>query len=125
MANRRERVSEDIKREIGLMIQNELKDPRLPEMVSVVSVDVSGDYRHAKVYVSVMGGKEEKRKAIEALNSAAGFIRREIGLRIRMRNTPEFHFKLDESIEHSIYISKLINSAVKSSDKPGGKGQDR
>ena len=70
MTSRIDRVSEDIKRELGRIIQNELKDPRLPEMVSVVSVSVSRDYRYARVYVSVMGGEDDKKRAIEALGSA-------------------------------------------------------
>lgn len=117
MANRNARISEEIKRELGNIIQNELKDPRLPPMVSVLSVEVSNDYRHAKVYVTVMGGEGEKARALEALNSAAGFIRREIGHRIRMRNTPEFHFTVDESIEHGIYISKLLDNTLKKTDR--------
>ena len=125
MANRLERVAEDVKREIGRIIQNELKDPRLPPMVSVLKADISSDYRYAKVYVSVMGGEEEKTKALQALESAAGFIRREIGRRIKIRSVPELHFKLDDSIEHSIYISKLISDTVRKNDGAGDKEPDR
>lgn len=117
MAERIYRISEEIKREISNIIQNDLKDPRLPEFVSVLSVDTTRDLRYAKVYVSVYGNEEEKKKAIEGLKNAAGFIRREIGQRIKLRYTPELLFELDNSIEYGIYINKLINETVKEDHK--------
>jgi ribosome-binding factor A len=102
MAERIYRISEEIKREISNIIQNDLKDPRLPEFVSVLSVDTTRDLRYAKVYVSVYGNEEEKKKAMEGLKNAAGFIRREIGQRIKLRYTPELLFELDNSIEYGI-----------------------
>ncbi|HHY23488.1 MAG TPA: 30S ribosome-binding factor RbfA [Clostridiaceae bacterium] len=113
MAERIYRISEEIKREISNIIQNDLKDPRLPEFVSVLSVDTTRDLRYAKVYVSVYGNEEEKKKAMEGLKNAAGFIRREIGQRIKLRYTPELLFELDNSIEYGIYINKLINETIK------------
>ncbi|HOJ11987.1 MAG TPA: 30S ribosome-binding factor RbfA [Clostridiales bacterium] len=113
MAERIYRISEEIKREISNIIQNELKDPRLPEFVSVVSVNTTRDLRYARVYVSVFGNDEKKKSAMEGLRNAAGFIRREIGQRIKLRYTPELQFELDNSIEHGIYINKLINETVK------------
>ncbi len=112
MANRIQRASEEIKREIGAIIQKELKDPRLPDMVSVMSVEVARDFRHAKVYITVMGGAQDKENALLALSSAAGYIRGKIGHRVKMRFTPELHFVIDDSIEKSIYISNLINKTV-------------
>lgn len=114
MADRINRISEEIKREISSIIQNELKDPRLPELISVVSVNVTKDLRYAKVYISVFGGKEQKENAIEGLKSAAGFIRKEIGHRMKLRYTPEIQFELDTSIEHGAYINKLINDTMES-----------
>ena len=113
MAERIDRISEEIKWEISNIIQNDLKDPRLPEFVSVLSVDTTRDLRYAKVYVSVYGNEEEKKKAMEGLKNAAGFIRREIGQRIKLRYTPELLFELDNSIEYGIYINKLINETIK------------
>ncbi len=113
MAERIYRISEEIKREVSNIIQNELKDPRIPEFVSVLSVDTTRDLRYAKVYVSVYGDEEEKEKAMEGLKNAAGFIRREIGQRIKLRYTPELLFELDNSIEYGIYINKLINETIK------------
>jgi len=113
MVDRINRITEEVKREIGNIIQNEIKDPRLPEFVSVTSVNVTRDLKYAKVYVSVLGNDENKKNAIAALKSAAGFIRHEIGQRLKLRYTPEIHFELDNSIEHGIYISKLINDNIK------------
>lgn len=112
MVNRLDRISEEVKREVSNIIQNELKDPRLPALVSVTMVNVTKDLKYAKVYVSVLGNEEEKKNAISGLKSAAGFIRREVGHRVQMRYTPEIHFELDDSIEHGAYISKLINKTV-------------
>ena len=105
--DRTDRISEEIKREISIIIQNELKDPRLAKMISVTSVDVTRDLRYAKVYVSVLGNEDEKRDSCSGLKSAAGYIRREIGRRIQLRYTPEIIFELDDSIERGVYINKL------------------
>jgi len=110
--DRTDRISEEVKREVSAMIQNELKDPRLPKMISVTAAEVTRDLRYAKVYISVLGNEDEKRDAIRGLKSAAGFIRREIGRRIQLRYTPEMIFELDDSIERGVYISKLINETV-------------
>jgi ribosome-binding factor A len=106
------RISEEVKKEVSSIIQNEIKDPRLPQFVSVVSAKVTKDLRYAKVYISVLGTEEEKKNAISALKSAAGFIRREIGRRIQLRYTPELQFELDNSIERGIYIDKLIKESI-------------
>jgi len=117
MVDRINRISEEVKREISNIIQGELKDPRLPEFVSVTSVNVTRDLRYAKVYISILGNDEEKKAALQGLKNAAGFIRREIGQRIKLRYTPELQFELDNSIEHGIYISKLINDVIKNDEK--------
>jgi len=114
--DRTARISEEMKREVSAIIQNELKDPRLSQLISVTNVNVTKDLRYAKVYVSIMGNDEEKKNALDGLKSAAGFIRREVGHRIQLRYTPEVQFELDNSIEHGAYISKLINETVKHDD---------
>lgn len=113
MADRIVRISEEVKKEISNIIQNDLKDPRLPSLVSIISCNVTKDLRYAKVYISVLGSEEEKKNAINALKSAAGFIRRELGHRVQLRYTPEIHFELDTSIEHGFHISKLLDDAKK------------
>lgn len=113
VADRIVRISEEVKKEISSIIQNDIKDPRLPSLVSIVACTVSKDLSHAKVFISVLGNDEEKKNAIKALKSAAGFIRRELGHRVKLRATPEIHFELDTSIEHGIYINKLLDNAKK------------
>lgn len=105
---RTDRISEEIKKELSSIIR-ELKDPRIPMMTSVVSVHVTNDLRYAKAYISVMGTGEEKKAAIKGLMSAAGFIRREIGNRIKLRCVPEFTFTEDSSIEYGAHINELLN----------------
>ena len=121
MGDRTSRISEEMRKEISSIIMNELKDPRMPSMVSVVSVNVTKDLRHAKVYISVLGSEEDKKNAQEGLKSAAGFIRREEGHRVQLRYTPEMHFEIDDSIEHGVYMTKLINETVKGDDEIGEK----
>ena len=118
MANyqRTDRISEEIKKNLSDIIR-ELKDPRIPLMTSVVSVEVSRDLRYAKVFVSVMGDDETKKNAIAGLKSASGFIRREIGERVLLRALPEFVFTLDNSIEHGAHINALIHSVMKNEEK--------
>jgi len=117
MIERTNRISEEMKREISSIIQNEIKDPRMPEFVSITEVNVTRDLRYAKVYVSVYGNEEEKKNAISALKSASGFIRHEVGQRIQLRYTPELQFELDNSIERGMYMNKLINETLKKENK--------
>lgn len=109
MANysRTDRISEEVKRELSAIIR-ELKDPRLPIMVTVVAVNVTKDLKFAKAHISIMGSDEVKAGAIAALKSASGFIRREIGHRLNLRNTPEFTFVSDNSIEYGAHINEIL-----------------
>jgi len=106
---RSERVAEEMKREIAKILHDELKDPRLGRFVTITKVEVTRDLRYAKVFVSVYGDDQQKKQSIEALNNASGFVRREIGRRIKLRYTPEILFSLDDSIEHGARISQLLN----------------
>ena len=112
MMDRTGRISEEMKKEISALIQNGLKDPRLPKMISVTAAEVTKDLRYAKVYISVLGSEEDKKNALEGLKSAAGFIRREVGHKLQLRYSPELLFELDDSIERGVYISKLINDTL-------------
>ena len=104
-----DKINGEVMRELANIIRN-LKDSRIPLMTSVVKVSVTNDLRYAKAYISVMGDDETKKKAMEGLKSAAGYIRREIGKRIDLRYTPEFIFELDSSIEHGARIEQLLNN---------------
>lgn len=105
--NRAARIADVIQQELAGLIRNELKDPRLG-FVSIVKIEVSGDIRHAKVYVSVMGDAKQQKDSLKALQSAAGFLRNEVGKALQIRYTPELHFALDESIAHGSRIAQLL-----------------
>jgi len=105
---RAQRIAEEIKRELSDILRNHVRDPRITDMVSIIKVDVSKDLRHAKIYVSVLGNKDEKQKTMEGLDRATGFIRKELGQRLGLRYVPEISFVLDESIEYSIHIAQRI-----------------
>lgn len=105
--NRMERIKEEFKRELASIFRD-IKDPRLSPMVSVVSVEITKDLKYAKVYVSVMGSAEEKSNSMQALKSATGFIKREIGARLNLRAVPQPTFVLDTSIDYGAHINDLI-----------------
>ncbi|WP_411170543.1 30S ribosome-binding factor RbfA [Clostridium sp. MB05] len=113
MANYRGgRINEEVKREISVIIRDEIKDPRMTAMVSITAVKVTKDLRYAKVFVSIFGNnEEEKNETFAALKSASGYIRKEIGQRINLRNTPQILFELDDSISYSMKIEELIEKA--------------
>lgn len=102
------RVGEQIKKELSQIIQQEIKDPRIG-FVTVTGVEMSGDLQIAKVFVSIFGEEEEKKETLAALEKATGYMRSEIGKRIRLRYIPELTFTIDESLEHSEHINKLLN----------------
>jgi ribosome-binding factor A len=109
--NRRvSRVAELIKREVSQMLLNGIKDDRVGTgMVSVTDVDVSGDLQHAKVYVSIYGTEEAKAETMAGLKSATGYVRSELGSRVRLRRTPEVVFIEDHSIERGTKVLSLLN----------------
>lgn len=123
MNNKRiNRISEEIRKVVSELITREIKDPRVNPMTSVTKVQVTNDLSYANIYVSVLGDKEVKEDTLKGLKSAKGFIRKEIGNRIDLRHAPEPVFHLDESIEHSLYISKLIEKVNR---EDGNKKGDR
>ncbi|MEH2287765.1 30S ribosome-binding factor RbfA [Nostoc sp.] len=109
--NRRvSRVAELIKREVSQMLLNGIKDDRVGTgMVSVTDVDVSGDLQHAKIYVSIYGTDEAKVETMAGLKSATGYVRSELGARVRLRRTPEVIFLEDRSIERGNKVLALLN----------------
>jgi len=115
--SRQDRVAEAIKKEISLIIHDELKDPRLG-FVTITSVELSPDLRYAKILFSVLGEEEDYRKTKEALESALGFIRRLIAQRINLRFAPEIIFREDRSTEYSVKIQKVLDE-IKELNKPG------
>ncbi len=106
-SHRIDRITQDIKREMSDILR-EIKDPRVSKMLSVVRVEVSGDLSYAKIFVSAVEGYDRTEESAAGLKSAAGFVRRELGSRLRMRKTPELRFVADHSIESAARIGKLL-----------------
>ena len=102
------RTTEDIKRELTAIFR-ELKDPRVQGLISIVRVEVTSDLSFCTVYISAMGGMEQAKTAVTGLKSAAGFIRHELGSRLKLRHVPELVFKATDSIEYSANISRILH----------------
>ncbi len=107
------RINGEVMRELCKIIQGEIKDPRIHPMTSVVSVEVAPDLKTCKAYISVLGNEEAQKNTIAGLKSAEGYIRRQLAQTINLRNTPEIHFILDQSIEYGVAMSKLIDTVNK------------
>ena len=111
--SRSQRVAEQIRRELAELIRLELKDPRVG-MVSITEVQVTPDYAHAKVFFSSMSGEEGLPEVVAGLQRSSGFLRRELGKRIRIHTLPQLHFEYDKSIEQGARLTRLIDEAVRS-----------
>jgi len=114
--SRQERVAEAIRKEASLIIHDDLKDPRLG-FVTITRVELSGDLRNAKIFFSVLGKDEEHRKTQEALDSALGFISKEISERINLKFAPEIIFREDRSAEYSVRIEEVLNELKETEKK--------
>jgi len=114
---RAERVARALRREISDILRHELKDPRIG-FVSITEVELSSDLRQAKVYCSVLGEPEEKRKALQGLRSATGFVRAEVAHRIRLRHAPDLVFLLDDSIERGVRVVSLMTKLSEEEGPP-------
>ncbi|MBQ8928249.1 MAG: 30S ribosome-binding factor RbfA [Oscillospiraceae bacterium] len=102
-----DRMSEDIHRELTDILRS-VKDPRVSGMLSIVRVELAGDGSHCKVYVSSMLGLDDARQSVKGLRSAAGYIRRELFARLKMRKSPELHFIADDSIARGAEITRRL-----------------
>jgi len=109
---RTNRVAEQMKKEIGEIINQKLKDPRVG-FVTVTDLELTNDLQHATVYISVLGNETEKEESLIGLSKASGFIRSEIGKRIRLRKVPEVLFKFDEAHEHGNRIESILRKLNK------------
>ncbi len=122
MSNERRasRVSSLIKREVSQLLISGIKDDRVGGgMVSVTDVEVAGDLQHVKIFVSVYGDDEARQEAMEGLQSATSFVRREIGKRVRLRRTPTVLFLEDKGIERGSGVLSLINKLAIDREKKG------
>jgi ribosome-binding factor A len=115
------RVESLLREEIGtLILQSEIKDPRVSTMLSVTDVEVTKDLGNAKVFISGFVGKDEIRKAIDALNHAAGFIQRKLRRRVSLRSVPHLVFYADQSIEHGFQVTQIIKEVANENDDDNG-----
>lgn len=108
MTRRNERLAEEIREEVAAVIGRRLKDPRIG-FVTVTRVELAHDLRNAKVMVGILGGEAERAKTLEGLRKAAGFVRREIGRRIRMRYVPELIFHFDVGLDATDRVARLLD----------------
>lgn len=105
------RLEEDINRELTAIFR-ELKDPRISDMLSIVKCDLSRDLSHCRVYVSSFYGMEKTKQSVIGLQSASGFIKRELFARLKMRKCPDLKFIPDNSIERSTQINEIIRDIL-------------
>ncbi len=105
------RIAEQIQRDLAELLRIEVKDPRIG-MVTLTDVEVTADYAHAKVFFTTLGDADQIAAATEGLTRAAGFLRHELGHRIKLRSIPQLHFIYDESVERGVRLSRLIDEAV-------------
>ena len=103
------RINSEVQREMSSIIREDLKDPRIHPMTSVMAVEVTPDLKFAKIFVSVLGNDEEKEKTMEGLKKSASFARHQLAKRMNLRNTPELTFVLDTSMEYGVTMSKKID----------------
>jgi len=113
---RPERVASEMREYISAIIREDLKDPRIG-FVTITRIEVTPDIRNAKVFFSVLGNKEEKEQATEGLNSATGFIRKLLGMKMRIKFIPELIFRLDESAEYSLHLNQIFDKIKKEKEK--------
>jgi len=115
MSIRPTRVGEQMKKELSDIIGRKIKDPRIG-FVTVTDVQVTGDLQQAKVFISVLGDEEQRQNTLKGLAKAKGFIRTEIGRRIRLRKTPEILFEFDESVDYGNRIETLLQDINRQSN---------
>lgn len=122
MNRRVARVRELLRAELSELIRREVKDPRISEMVTIVSVDLSPDLRQAHVFVSVLGTADEQAETLRGLRAAHGFLRTRLGERLTLRRIPQLDFQLDRSIEQGARILKILTGIGERADESPGEG---
>ena len=110
------RINGEVRKELGRIISLEIKDPRISPMTSVVKVEVAPDLKTCKAYISVLGDEKTRDDTLKGLQSAAGFIRRELAASVNLRNTPEIRFVADQSIEYGVNMAKKIDQVIEADE---------
>ena len=111
MTRRTERVGELLRKEVSWVIANQMADPRLPTLVSITNVEIASDLRRAKVFVSIMGTEDDRRSAMEMLQSAARFIQRELKPKLTLRYVPALTFQQDRSLEEGARLLNIMDDS--------------
>ena len=109
------RINAEVQRELSNILHNGIKDPRVAPMTSVVAVEVAPDLKTCKAYISVLGDEQARQDTLKGLQSAEGYIRRELARTVNIRNTPEIRFIADRSIEYGVNISRKIDEVNRDS----------
>jgi ribosome-binding factor A len=118
-SSRNRKIAEEIKKIVSHLMLVEIKDPRISKLSSVNHVEVTNDLRYTTLYISCFDPKHNVEMTIEGLNSAKGFIRKEIGKRLKLHFTPEPIFKADHSVEHGMHINEILGTLnIKSDEEP-------
>lgn len=113
------RINAEVQKELSNILREGIKDPRVAPMTSVVAVEVAPDLKTCKAYISVLGDEKAQEDTIKGLQSAEGYIRRELARGLNMRNTPEVKFVLDQSIAYGVAMSKKIDEMTKDIKEEG------
>ena len=120
MTRRTDRVNELLRQEISQLLSRDLNDPRLSGLVSITQVETTTDLRHARVFVSVFGYRQNKEDVLNGISSAARFLRRELGERLSLRYIPELKFVLDDSLDKAEHIYEVMDQLSADSDPDPG-----
>ena len=118
MSRRTDRINEQLREEISMLLTRSIKDPRLNGIISITRVISSGDLRSARVYISVMGNNQTKQEALAGIQSAASFLRRELRDRINMKHTPFLTYELDDSMEEADQLLRLMKQVKPEDQEP-------
>ena len=118
MSHRADRLAHEVRIQVSLIIASELRDPRVG-LATVTDAQMSPDLRYARVFVSVLGDEQEKQKTLAALNQAAGFVRRQLGAKLRLRHSPELTFCFDQSVEQGARMEEVLAEVKKEMPDPG------
>ena len=114
------RINGEVQRVLAEVIRGEIKDPRISPLTAVIAVEVAPDLKTCKAWISVYGDEQAKKDTLAGLKSAEGYIKNQLAKQINLRNTPEIHFIVDESIAYGVRMSKLIDDVIKN-DEEGNK----
>ncbi len=111
------RINAEVKRELSVLLRDEVADPRIPPMTTVVEASVTPDLKYCTVYVSVMGTDETVKETLGALKHCSGFLRKRLAETVNLRNTPQLIFRADRSIEYGVHMSHLIEEVISSDEE--------